>query len=397
MARASFFDAQAGIPLYNIPLTGESMRSIPLGEVDAVVGNPPYIRQEGIDPVEKSNYGELFRTEWPGQTMLSGRSDIYAYFFTHAASLLKPGGYLGFVTSIGWLDTDYGFKLQEFFLRNFRIVAVIESQVEKWFEDARVTTAVTILQREQDTANRDDNLVRFIQLKRPLAEIYSAALDKPLSDEGEAARQADMDAIRDLIAEIDTSQITDYWRVRVRTQRELWQDGIALSTHDESDGDATARYAGGKWGQHVRGPDSWFQLLERSRSRMAPLSELARVSRGFTSGADRFYCVRDVTPAASRQHPGPAGVLRPLGNLTQRHQTHTHSERRHEGGTSCREALPRSPSFTLLWRSNAPSYAEETWDAWQSMRPSHERGSGARTWRTTSHMPNAKAGILDQP
>ena len=131
------------------------MRSIALKEVDAVVGNPPYIRQENISRVDKSSYIQLFRTEWPGQTVLSGRSDIYAYFFTHAAHLLRPGGYLGFVTSIGWLDTDYGFKLQEFFLRNFKVVAVIESQVEKWFEDARVTTAVTILQRELDPVKRD--------------------------------------------------------------------------------------------------------------------------------------------------------------------------------------------------------------------------------------------------
>ena len=307
VARASFFEAQAGIPLYNVPLTGESMRSIPLGEVDAVVGNPPYIRQEGIDPIEKSNYAELFRSEWPGQTMLSGRSDIYAYFFTHAAKLLKPGGYLGFVTSIGWLDTDYGFKLQEFFLRNFRIVAVIESQVEKWFEDARVTTAVTILQREQDTARRDENQVRFIQLKRPLAEIYSAALDRPLSDEGEATRQADMDAMRDLIEEIDTSQTTDYWRVRVRTQGELWQDGIAVSAEDG--GDAEARYEGGKWGQYVRGPDSWFELVERARGRMAPLREMAEISRGFTSGADRFYCVRDVTQRHLDDIPDPQAFI----------------------------------------------------------------------------------------
>ena len=28
---------------------------------------------------------------------------------------------------------------------------------------------------------------------------------------------------------------------------------------------------------------------------MTPLQELAEISRGFTSGADRFYCVRDVT------------------------------------------------------------------------------------------------------
>ena len=309
VARASFFDAQACIPLYDIPLSGASVRSVALEEMDAVVGNPPYIRQEAINRVDKSNYVELYRKEWPGQTMLSGRSDIYAYFFTHAAHLLKPGGYLGFVTSVGWLDTDYGFRLQEFFLRNFRLVAVIESQVEKWFEDARVTAAVTILQRESDRTKRDDNPVRFIQLRKPLAEIYSDALDRPLSDEGEAARQLDMDAIRDLIEEIDTTQTTDYWRVRVQTQRELWEQGVALRTEDDEDKDAPARYVAGKWGQYLRGPDSWFEMVERVGDRMTPLQELAEVRRGFTSGADRFYCVRDFTQRHLDSVPDPQAFL----------------------------------------------------------------------------------------
>ena len=305
VARASFFDAQAGIPLYDIPLSGDSTRCVALEEVDAVVGNPPYIRQEGINRDDKSNYAELFRREWPGQTMLSGRSDIYAYFFSHAAHFIKSGGYLGFVTSIGWLDTGYGFRLQEFFLRNFRIVAVIESQVEKWFEDARVTTAVTILQREPDRTKRDNNTVRFIQLREPLAEIYTQALDRPPSVEDEATRQADMDAIRDLIEEIDTCQTNDYWRVQVRTQQELWEDGIAIPAEIEKDTEASARYAGGKWGQYVRGPDSWFEILERTRSSMTPLRELAQITRGFTSGADRFYCVRDVTQRHLDNIPDP--------------------------------------------------------------------------------------------
>ena len=294
VAKDSFFDAQAGIPLYDIPLTGESARSIALEELDAVIGNPPYIRQEMIDRADKESYRHLFEKEWPGQTRLSGRSDIYAYFFTHAARLLRPGGYLGFVTSIGWLDTDYGFRLQAFFLRNFRIVAVIESQVEKWFEDARVTTAVTILQREQDRRKREDNRVRFIQLKMPLAEIYSQALDRPLSDEGEAARQADMDAVRDLIEEIDEDQTTGYWRVKVRSQRELWKEGAGPRTKKQDDA-KPAQYRGGKWGQYIRGPEVWFELMARTRSRMTQLHELAEVRRGFTSGVDRFYCVWDVT------------------------------------------------------------------------------------------------------
>ena len=294
VAKASFFDAQAGYPLFDIPLTGESTRSIALEDLDAVIGNPPYIRQEMIDRADKDSCRRLFERQWPGQTRLSGRSDIYAYFFTHAAHLLKPGGYMGFVTSIGWLDTDYGFRLQEFFLRNFRIVAVIESQVEKWFEDARVTTAVTVLQREPDRRKRDDNLVRFIQLKMPLAEIYSQALDRPLSDEGEAARQADMDAVRDLIEEIDEDQTTGYWRVKVRTQRELWEEGVRRQVGTQADA-KPAQYQGGKWGQYMRAPEVWFELMARARSRMTQLHELAEVRFGFKTGADRFYCVRDVT------------------------------------------------------------------------------------------------------
>lgn len=293
VARASFFDAQAGIPLYDIPLTGDSTRSIALNNVDAVVGNPPYIRQEGINSDDKSSYVELFKSEWPGQTSLSRRSDIYIYFFTHAASLLKSGGYLGFITSIGWLDTEYGFKLQEFFLRNFRIIAVIESQVDKWFEDARVTTAVTILRREHNSEKRENNLVRFIQLQKPLDEVYSAVLGRPLGNE--ATRQADMDEVRGLIEGIHEPQNTEYWRVRVRAQSILWQDGIEPPTDGAEGSDGPGRYRAGKWGQYIRGPSSWFELMERAGSSMTPLQELATVRFGFKTGADRFFCVRDVT------------------------------------------------------------------------------------------------------
>ena len=138
-------------------------------------------------------------------------------------------------------------------------------------------------------------MVRFIQLREPLAEIYTQALARPPSDDDEATRQGDMDTIRDLIEEIDTNQSTDYWTVQVLTQRELWEHGSAHQSEGDEGVDTAAAYAGGKWGQYIRGPASWFELLERTRGHLIPLHELARISRGFTSGADRFYCVRDVT------------------------------------------------------------------------------------------------------
>ena len=64
---------------------------------------------------------------------------------------------------------------------------------------------------------------------------------------------------------------------------------------EEEDENRPARYAGGKWGQYIRGPESWFKLTRLAGDRMVPLRTLANITRGFTSGADRFYCVRDVT------------------------------------------------------------------------------------------------------
>jgi hypothetical protein len=164
--------------------------SVALEDLDAVVGNPSYIRQEELSRQYKDHLNALFRSEWPGQTLPSGRSDIYIHFFTHGAALLGTGGYQGFVTSVGWLDTDYGFRLQEFLLKNFRIIAVIESEVEKRFEDARVTTVVTLLQREPEEPARMANADRFMQLRKPLEQIYSETLRGPFNetDEGPARR-----------------------------------------------------------------------------------------------------------------------------------------------------------------------------------------------------------------
>ena len=84
-----------------------------------------------------------------------------------ATQFLKEGGWFGFLTSSSWLDVRYGFALQEWVLRNFKLVAVLESIDEPWFEDARVKTAATILQRCSDAAKRDANLVRFVRFKQP--------------------------------------------------------------------------------------------------------------------------------------------------------------------------------------------------------------------------------------
>lgn len=374
--KQDFFDAKKGQPLSYVGEETSTEGTVVLDDLDAVVGNPPYIRQEELPVAYKGKLNTMFGSEWRGQTVPSGRSDIYIHFFTHGAALLKTEGYLGFVTSVGWLDTDYGFKLQEFLLNNFSIVAVIESQVEKWFEDARVTTAVTIVQRESDIEKRMTNNVRFMQLRKPLTDIYSEALRGPINETDEMARHADLDAVRDLIEEINEHQNTDYWRVHVVSQRELWdlgcQPGEVEEETDQERASANGnradhqpelsrgagtfellRYRGGKWGQYVRAPDVWFDILKTSKNKLVQLHELAEIRRGFTSGSDKFYCVRDVTDEQIARYKSAAQFEQVWGISLKDTET-IRIIRDGEGGLHLVESRFLEPEFHSLMEAKRP-------------------------------------------
>ena len=122
-----------------IPESPAGIKAIKIPPLDAVVGNPPYVRQEKIKKDHKKKYREVALSGWR-DLELSGRSDLHCYFWPAAARLLKTDGYFGFLTSSSWLDVEYGFSLQGWFLRHFRILAIMESvadladavPVKKW-------------------------------------------------------------------------------------------------------------------------------------------------------------------------------------------------------------------------------------------------------------------------
>jgi len=74
VARADFFDTQPSKPFTSIPDAAASRikhgdiadRDICLTHGDAVVGNPPYLRQEEIGQKNKARYYAIVREEWSG-------------------------------------------------------------------------------------------------------------------------------------------------------------------------------------------------------------------------------------------------------------------------------------------------------------------------------------------
>jgi len=321
IARSDFFDVDASRTFLTLPshakaegLGKTQRRDLRIPPLDAVVGNPPYLRQEDIPKAKKKgNHGPKRGTKDYYQMLvlkesgakLSGRSDIHCYFWPHATSFLKDNGYLCLLTSSQWLDVEYGFRLQEWILNNFEIVAIFESIDEPWFVGARVVTAITILHRQSNEKKRMTNKVRFIQLRRPIREI--------LAHDGTtigAIRAADQ--FRTEILSLKDNTVNERYRARLVKQGELWKQGVQLgvimSKSKEADSeDETAqegKYYGGKWGVHLRAPDLWFELLDKYEERLAPLGEIADISRGITSGIDDFFFPKDCSAECLEAHKG---------------------------------------------------------------------------------------------
>ncbi|MGH7813932.1 MAG: HsdM family class I SAM-dependent methyltransferase [Candidatus Binataceae bacterium] len=306
IARRDFFDLEPGEAFCEIPPHHTKMV---LDGCDAVVGNPPYVRQERIESKEK--VARVVMRRWPG-LRLSGRSDLYCYFWPAAAKLLSEGTYFGFLTSSSWLDVEYGFQLQKWMLDNFKLVAVMESDAEPWFEDARVKTCVTILQRCSNAADRMATPVRFVKFKQPLAKLIGASPDRF------AVRFRAVDALRDTVEQATADKEEDDFSIIVKRQSDLLAEGLrAGKVHSGAPGNGEwgedgADYAG-KWGRYLRAPAVYFEIMRNFGPRFVPLGEIAEVRRGITSGCDDFFMPRDITSESLQRFEAARDFKRKFG------------------------------------------------------------------------------------
>jgi adenine-specific DNA-methyltransferase len=105
----------------------ERMFNLPAG-FDIVVGNPPYVRHEKIKSL-KPRLKELYHC-------FTGTADLFVYFYERSLDLLRPGGYLSFITSNKYLRAGYGERLRHFLTHTTEVRRLID------FGDAPLFTAI---------------------------------------------------------------------------------------------------------------------------------------------------------------------------------------------------------------------------------------------------------------
>jgi methylase of polypeptide subunit release factors len=254
------------------------------GGFDAVLMNPPYIRQEDIGKLPGQNPDtykheviEDLRSLTEDRFHPKKQSDIAVYFHVRSLSLLKNGGIAVVIATSKWLDVVYGGPLQEYLLTTSKLECIYDSAERSFAAD--VNTVITVTHKM--SIDIDSNLVKFVYFKIPFGQVTGDIL-KEIYEKKSAGIYP-----------------MPQYRVASISQSELYATG--LSAEDNEDRKETDKvrhrktYEGTKWGNlYLRAPEVFFQILEKSKGILKPLKTVVKLKRGFTTGCDDFFIVKSI-------------------------------------------------------------------------------------------------------
>ena len=309
----------------------------PIPGFDAIIGNFPYVGANQINQKHKDyldyirrtlidawleDYPQLFRFPTKKaqvdyekliaaglhksvdrdklQLNVSTYADLYIYLFFHTARFLKPGGRMGIITSNAWLDVNYGYALQRFFCEHFKIVAIMESRCEPWFTEASVNTVLTVVERCEKAKERDNHLVKFVKVKKRLADLVSGDPQleavkrwKHLKYLSDRVDMAGHQSRKNNPFGTVTVEDADF-RIRACKQVELRQEIVQQGKLV-------------KWGQFLRAPDMFFPMIHEGE--FCLLRDIAMPKYGSKTRINSFF---HVTPATAARFQIESDYLNPF-------------------------------------------------------------------------------------
>ncbi|MDQ3913649.1 MAG: Eco57I restriction-modification methylase domain-containing protein, partial [Actinomycetota bacterium] len=150
----------------------------PLGDdagFDAVVGNPPYVRQEALGP-----FKPYFAAAYP--ETYHGVADLYVYFYQQGLRQLRCGGRMSYIVTNKWLRAGYGEPLRSYFASEGAVEEIVDFGHAPIFPDADVFPCIVVLRKpkaDEDGANESVRVVEF-----PREALDEVELDRYVEEHG---------------------------------------------------------------------------------------------------------------------------------------------------------------------------------------------------------------------
>ncbi len=128
-----------------------------------IVGNPPYIRNERLDPAAKKWYDDIF------ENVKEGNTDIYALFVKKALDWLEPGGQLGIIVSQGLADSRSSAKVRRY-VEQYTIEELVPLEWADVFM-AAINPFLLIIKKERTPTNHK---IRIRQGTRDIRQLENS-------------------------------------------------------------------------------------------------------------------------------------------------------------------------------------------------------------------------------
>ena len=167
VARINPFDWERGFPAI-----------MGAGGFDAVIGNPPYVRQETLGTQK-----EYFKSHYAAY---AGTADLYAYFIERGINLLRPGGQFSYIVANKWLRSNYGAPLRKF-LKTKRLEEIVDFGALPVFESATIYPCILRVENAPPSETfvaADVNSLDFADLSSHLENLRHDVLVADLEDNG---------------------------------------------------------------------------------------------------------------------------------------------------------------------------------------------------------------------
>jgi type I restriction-modification system DNA methylase subunit len=149
---------------------------------DFIVGNPPYIRIQHLDLVQRNYIQRNY------EFCQSGSTDIYIAFYELCINLLSENGICGLITPNTFLFTETARPLRLYFATNKNLLQITNYGDIQLFEDATTYSAITIFNNQKNqnfkfqkaTSEQtfEEKIVEFSELKEPFWQLTTEKTEK---------------------------------------------------------------------------------------------------------------------------------------------------------------------------------------------------------------------------